>query len=461
MNPFRPAERRDTDMIPQMPPTPNRENLDATLAYMERGLDCIMFEPTWGADISSLVGLYSTVHNFCTSQKSSGAVQDGAHRGAHLLGADLYEFLTRYISRYLSQLGQRFQRLSGPPLLKVYLEEWTHFTNCAHIVHHIFRYLNRHWIKREIREGKAIYDVYTLHLVLWYKELLQPTADRLSDGVAQLVEQARAGERIDDGATKALIDVILSLELDESDPARPVRAVYNSILELPIRKVVDTFIQTANMTFRERWIIEDLQSDISWLEVEDKLGTIFFGSEYFQQLSDSITTHPTKIKLLTQDLTVVEVEQRVAEHSVLIKHLCTFFGEKIVSRHYIPLPGVNEVVLRKVLEWCNHYKSDDHLTSTRHYNGWDEDFVNAREKTNVSEWDQKFVQIDQEMLFEIILAANYLDIKPLLDLACLTVANMIKGKSADEIRETFNITNDFTPEEEEQIRRENEWAEDR
>lgn len=37
---------------------------------------------------------------------------------------------------------------------------------------------------------------------------------------------------------------------------------------------------------------------------------------------------------------------------------------------------------------------------------------------------------------------------------------MIKGKSPEEIRKTFNITNDFTPEEEDQIRRENEWAEE-
>ena len=58
-------------------------------------------------------------------------------------------------------------------------------------------------------------------------------------------------------------------------------------------------------------------------------------------------------------------------------------------------------------------------------------------------------------------AANYLDIKALLDVGCKTVANMIKGKSPDEIRKTFNIQNDFTPEEEDQIRRENEWAEDR
>ena len=57
-------------------------------------------------------------------------------------------------------------------------------------------------------------------------------------------------------------------------------------------------------------------------------------------------------------------------------------------------------------------------------------------------------------------AANFLDIKALLDVGCKTVANMIKGKSPEEIRKTFNIQNDFTPEEEEQIRRENEWAEE-
>lgn len=34
--------------------------------------------------------------------------------------------------------------------------------------------------------------------------------------------------------------------------------------------------------------------------------------------------------------------------------------------------------------------------------------------TDIDEWDGKFINVDQEMLFEIILAANYLDIKPLL-----------------------------------------------
>jgi len=37
---------------------------------------------------------------------------------------------------------------------------------------------------------------------------------------------------------------------------------------------------------------------------------------------------------------------------------------------------------------------------------------------------------------------------------------MIKGKTPEQIRKTFNIQNDFTPEEEEAVRQENKWAEE-
>jgi len=52
---------------------------------------------------------------------------------------------------------------------------------------------------------------------------------------------------------------------------------------------------------------------------------------------------------------------------------------------------------------------------------------------------------------------EYLNIRNLSDLTCQTVADMIKGKTPEEIHKTFNIKNDFTPEEEE-VRRENQWA---
>ncbi|KAJ5446779.1 SKP1 component dimerization [Penicillium cf. griseofulvum] len=136
------------------------------------------------------------------------------------------------------------------------------------------------------------------------------------------------------------------------------------------------------------------------------------------------------ITLTSSDGVDISVERTTAERSVLIKNMLEDLGD---SGEAIPIPNVNEAVLKKVIEWCEHHKNDP----------------------------PKFMQVDQEMLFEIILAANYLDIKALLDVGCKTVANMIKGKSPEEIRKTFNIQNDFTPEEEDQIRRENEWAEDR
>ncbi|KIN06247.1 hypothetical protein OIDMADRAFT_17232 [Oidiodendron maius Zn] len=159
------------------------------------------------------------------------------------------------------------------------------------------------------------------------------------------------------------------------------------------------------------------------------------------------------ITLQSNDGVSIDVDRQVAERSMLIKNMMEDLGDEAISTA-VPIPNVNESVLKKVIEWCEHHKNDPQPAQ-------DDDSDSRKKTTDIEEWDQKFMQVDQEMLFEIILASNYLDIKPLLDVGCKTVANMIKGKSPEEIRKTFNITNDFTPEEEEQIRRENEWAEDR
>ena len=43
-------------------------------------------------------------------------------------------------------------------------------------------------------------------------------------------------------------------------------------------------------------------------------------------------------------------------------------------------------------------------------------------------WDEQFINLpNQEELLELLLAANYLDIKSLIELCCAKVATMIKG----------------------------------
>ncbi|KAF8011419.1 hypothetical protein BT93_J1895 [Corymbia citriodora subsp. variegata] len=148
-----------------------------------------------------------------------------------------------------------------------------------------------------------------------------------------------------------------------------------------------------------------------------------------------------KITLRSSDGESFEVDEAVAVESQTIKHMI----EDDCADSGIPLPNVNSRILAKVIEYCKKHvesaKSDDRTT---------EDDLKA--------WDAEFVKVDQATLFDLILAANYLNIKGLLDLTCLTVAEMIKGKTPEEIRKTFNIKNDFTPEEEDEVRRENQWA---
>ncbi len=63
-------------------------------------------------------------------------------------------------------------------------------------------------------------------------------------------------------------------------------------------------------------------------------------------------------------------------------------------------------------------------------------------------------------LIAVFLAANYLKIPPLEDLCSARIASMIKDKSPEQIRANLNIINDFTPEEEQQLREENKWVDD-
>ncbi|XP_010941328.1 SKP1-like protein 1A [Elaeis guineensis] len=158
-----------------------------------------------------------------------------------------------------------------------------------------------------------------------------------------------------------------------------------------------------------------------------------------------------KIILKSSDGEVFEVEESVAMESQTIKHMI----EDDCAGNGIPLPNVTSKILSKVIEYCKRHVEASAAASK--YAAEDSSSSKAADN-ELKAWDDEFVRVDQATLFDLILAANYLNIKGLLDLTCQTVADMIKGKTPEEIRKTFNIKNDFTPEEEEEVRRENQWA---
>jgi len=156
-----------------------------------------------------------------------------------------------------------------------------------------------------------------------------------------------------------------------------------------------------------------------------------------------------ELTLISQDGEKFQIPLQVATLSALVKTM--YEGDK--SEKNIPLQNVKSTILRKVIEYMTFHNGNPPKDIEKPLKS-----ANMREV--VSDWDATFVEVDQETLFELILSANYMDIKSLLDLTCAKLASMLKGKTPEEIRRRFNIVNDFTPEEEEAVRAENKWAED-
>lgn len=163
--------------------------------------------------------------------------------------------------------------------------------------------------------------------------------------------------------------------------------------------------------------------------------------------------------LCSSDGETFTVLQSAASLSVLVREMLgdeegDDVGEE--QPELIPLPNVSGKVLAKVITFLEHHRTDPMVKIEK-------PLKSSKMEEVVGEWYANYCDIpmesEQELLYDVIRAANYMDIKPLLDLMCAKVASMIKGRTPEELRQTFNITNDFTPEEEKEVREANSWAE--
>lgn len=154
----------------------------------------------------------------------------------------------------------------------------------------------------------------------------------------------------------------------------------------------------------------------------------------------------------------ITVKTEVAKMSVTLRDMIEDFGGQTDCP--IPVSNVTKKTLERVVAWCEYHFEQPDAKPVVDPNVYVPTTTDTPKKElEISQWDTEFFNVEQPALFELILAANYLNIKPMLDIGCKTVAGLINGKKPEEIRKIFNIKNDFTPEEEEKVRKENEWCE--
>lgn len=100
----------------------------------------------------------------------------------------------------------------------------------------------------------------------------------------------------------------------------------------------------------------------------------------------------------------------------------------------IPLHKVGSTILYFILQWCTYHKDAPAPVADKHK------LINK-----ISKWAKNFLDDEPDFLFEFIVAANYLDVPLLLENACKTVADMMKGKTSREIRRFFQIPTEDLP----------------
>ena len=156
----------------------------------------------------------------------------------------------------------------------------------------------------------------------------------------------------------------------------------------------------------------------------------------------------TKVILISSDSKRFEISVKAAMRSEIIKESILDSKEDEIEFN---VNKVNGDILKKIVEYLEHYKNEEPKEIER-------PLPSSKFEECVDKWDSDYIDICLNEIFEIINASNYLNIKPLLELASAKMASIMKGKTTEEIRKLYGISNDFTPEEEQQIIEENKWC---
>jgi len=137
------------------------------------------------------------------------------------------------------------------------------------------------------------------------------------------------------------------------------------------------------------------------------------------------------LKIVSKDKKEYDVERKNAFISTLIKTSL----DTDPSATEVPIPGVSSNILTEVIAYMNHHK------------GVEPPIIEKPLRSKVMKdvckdpFDADFIDRigeNRQSLYDLILAANYMDIKSLLHLGCAKVASLIKGQPLEKIKDILS-----------------------
>ncbi|KAI3331776.1 E3 ubiquitin ligase SCF complex, Skp subunit [Xylariaceae sp. AK1471] len=166
--------------------------------------------------------------------------------------------------------------------------------------------------------------------------------------------------------------------------------------------------------------------------------------------------------LVSNDGTEVRATLLAVKQSITIGTMLEILDEEQTTDLPIPVPSVDGKTLEKVLEWCEHHRDDKILEDDNFEGVFGSSFKDPMEVpavTKVPSWDAEFLKnVDDEMLRNIVIAADYLEIPLLQKYVTVTIAYRMRDMEPEQMRQLLGIVNDYTPEEIEEIKAVHAWV---
>jgi hypothetical protein len=138
------------------------------------------------------------------------------------------------------------------------------------------------------------------------------------------------------------------------------------------------------------------------------------------------------MKLLTYDKKNIEYPDNLICYSVFLSNLPSYDETVELNNKSCSLS-----IMKNIIYFLKHH----------------DDFIkNNKDKNYIIRWNNIFFDLPDNILFQIIEASCFLDIDSLFELSCNEVANIIKKcNTPNDVRKRFNIKDDITPEETQEI----------
>ncbi|CAG8486416.1 2355_t:CDS:2 [Paraglomus occultum] len=236
---------------------PASTSIEIIWKFLEEGIDQIMSKLEQGLNYKKYMELYT----YPFAKGLSPVVT----KCARSKGGDLYSRLQDYFERYLDKIRKDSVQYTDENLLRHYAKQWERYKAASTYINHVFRFLNRHWVRHKIDEGHNIYDVYTLAIICWRESVFNHVQHQMTTAVLKLIEKERNGEMVDVRLIKSVIGSYVSLGPD-SDSLE----VYKSHFELPFIEASQVYYKAEAGKLLEKHSITDYMKRVETILSEER-----------------------------------------------------------------------------------------------------------------------------------------------------------------------------------------------